>query len=185
MRPFIVGQVTRISQFAAVVTSAVLRRPHRWCPLESGHHFESQTIQRIQNVFGRTLRIGNSDFRPFEFFGASNYFQVDLDHDGVYIEPGKEEKLVARFKSPVSAPLCEYIKGQPFFEELKEMKESNTVGEAVTSVYAKMACAVGLHETSFSSSREFYFRPLNCSEFGDILANCMTTEMLKAIGKRN
>src|SRR6516225_3415458 len=24
-------------------------------PLESGHHFESQTIQRIQNVFGRTL----------------------------------------------------------------------------------------------------------------------------------
>src|SRR5262249_26021064 len=32
MRPFIVGQVTRISQFAAVVTSVVLRRPHRWCP---------------------------------------------------------------------------------------------------------------------------------------------------------
>src|SRR5262245_54305643 len=32
MRPFIVGQVTRISQFAAVVTSAVLRHPHRWCP---------------------------------------------------------------------------------------------------------------------------------------------------------
>src|SRR5438128_8320696 len=29
MRPFSVGQVTRISQFAAVVTSAVLRRPHR------------------------------------------------------------------------------------------------------------------------------------------------------------
>src|SRR6266478_372992 len=57
IRPFIVGQVTRISQFAAVVTSAVLRRPHRGAPLESGHHFESQTIQRIQNVFGRTLRI--------------------------------------------------------------------------------------------------------------------------------
>src|SRR5215468_9205981 len=56
MRPFIVGQVTRISQFAAVVTSAVLRRPHRGASLESGHHFESQTIQRIQNVFGRTLR---------------------------------------------------------------------------------------------------------------------------------
>src|SRR5207237_6609993 len=30
-----VGQVTRISQFAAVVTSAVLRRPHRCAPLES------------------------------------------------------------------------------------------------------------------------------------------------------
>src|SRR5262249_42461700 len=26
-------------------------------PLESGHHFESQTIQTIQNVFGRTLRL--------------------------------------------------------------------------------------------------------------------------------
>jgi hypothetical protein len=33
-----------------------VRRPHRGAPLESGHHFESQTIQRIQNVFGRTLR---------------------------------------------------------------------------------------------------------------------------------
>src|SRR5258706_4886713 len=60
IRPFIVGQVTRISQFAAVVTSAVLRRPHRGAPLESGHHFESQTIQRIQNVFGRTLRYTSS-----------------------------------------------------------------------------------------------------------------------------
>src|SRR6516162_275804 len=29
-------------------------------PLESGHHFESQTIQRIQNVFGRTLSIIDS-----------------------------------------------------------------------------------------------------------------------------
>src|SRR5260370_37256193 len=47
--------------FAAVVTSAVLRRPHRGAPLESGHHFESQTIQRIQNVFGRTLRRRDSD----------------------------------------------------------------------------------------------------------------------------
>src|SRR2546429_9621323 len=35
MRPFIVGQITRVSQFAAVVTSAVLRRPHRFAPLES------------------------------------------------------------------------------------------------------------------------------------------------------
>src|SRR5260221_11722900 len=54
-------RVTRISQFAAVVTSAVLRRPHRGAPLESGHHFESQTIQRIQNVFGRTLRLSSPD----------------------------------------------------------------------------------------------------------------------------
>ena len=35
MRPFIVGQVTRISQFAAVVTSSVLRRPHTVVPLSN------------------------------------------------------------------------------------------------------------------------------------------------------
>src|SRR5262249_28261654 len=41
---------------------SVIRRAGRFAvhiggaPLESGHHFESQTIQRIQNVFGRTLR---------------------------------------------------------------------------------------------------------------------------------
>src|SRR5262249_62072897 len=31
--------------------------------LESGHHFESQAIQRIQNVFGRTLRVFGGFFR--------------------------------------------------------------------------------------------------------------------------
>ena len=40
MRPFIVGQVTRISQFAAVVTSAGLRPP-----LESGHHFDHKRFR--------------------------------------------------------------------------------------------------------------------------------------------
>src|SRR5712691_5323957 len=50
----------------------------------------------------RMIRIGNSDFNPLSFVDASEYFQVDLDHDGVYIEPSKEEKLVARFKSQVS-----------------------------------------------------------------------------------
>src|ERR1700688_3913463 len=36
--PFAVAQIARISQLAAVVTGAVLARPHR-CPLlESGHH---------------------------------------------------------------------------------------------------------------------------------------------------
>src|SRR6516164_7496958 len=35
-------------------------------PLESGHHFESQTIQRIQNVFGRTLRRSSSKKLPRE-----------------------------------------------------------------------------------------------------------------------
>src|SRR5262249_9619868 len=32
-------------------------------PLESGHHFESQAIQRIQNVFGRTLRRHEHEIR--------------------------------------------------------------------------------------------------------------------------
>src|SRR4029077_357939 len=36
-RPFIVGQITRISQFAAIVPRAILRRPHL-VPPESGHH---------------------------------------------------------------------------------------------------------------------------------------------------
>src|ERR1035438_8024519 len=36
--PFLVGQIARISQLAAVVTGAVLARPHRWSLLESGHH---------------------------------------------------------------------------------------------------------------------------------------------------
>jgi hypothetical protein len=70
------------------------------------------------------FRIGNANSNAFEF-GASNYVQVDLDHDGEYIAPGKEQRLVARFKkSPVSAPLCEFIEKQPFFEGLKEMKDS-------------------------------------------------------------
>ena len=37
LSPFLVGQVTRISQFAAVVTPAVLRRPHR-CPFPESNH---------------------------------------------------------------------------------------------------------------------------------------------------
>src|ERR1700683_4197051 len=36
--PFVVGQIARIAQLAAVVTGAVLVRPHRWSLLESGHH---------------------------------------------------------------------------------------------------------------------------------------------------
>src|SRR6266550_1291686 len=36
--PFLVGQIARISQLAAVVTGAVLARPHQWPLLESGHY---------------------------------------------------------------------------------------------------------------------------------------------------
>src|SRR5450755_1870054 len=54
MRPFIVGQITRISQFAAVVTPAILRRPHR-CPPNQVTTLESQTIHMTQDDFGQTL----------------------------------------------------------------------------------------------------------------------------------
>src|SRR5207244_12817845 len=36
--PFLVGQIARISQLAAVVTGAVLARPQQWPLLESGHY---------------------------------------------------------------------------------------------------------------------------------------------------
>jgi hypothetical protein len=57
MRPFVIGQVARISQVIAVVLRPVLVRPH-WRPLESkikeGVH-RIQVIRRNQEVFGRTL----------------------------------------------------------------------------------------------------------------------------------
>jgi hypothetical protein len=133
----------------------------------------------------RMLRVGHADFNPFSFVEASNYIQLDLDHDGTYIEPGKEHKLVGRFKEPpASAPLCEFVEHQPFFEGLKELKESGgTFGDVQNSVYSKMACGVGLHETSFSNSQEFHFRPLNCSHFFQgVAVPCFLTEMYKALG---
>src|SRR6266702_1757513 len=56
MRPLIVGQITGVSQFAAVVAPAVLRRPHRWPSSNQATTLESQTIHAIQHVSGRTLR---------------------------------------------------------------------------------------------------------------------------------
>src|SRR6516164_10430166 len=41
-------------------------------PLESGHHFESQTIQRIQNVFGRTLTMRTKDLFPSKYLQSSD-----------------------------------------------------------------------------------------------------------------
>jgi Peptidase A4 family len=55
-RPFIVGQITRISQFAAIVPRAILRRPHL-VPPESATTLESQAIHVIQDDFGQTLTI--------------------------------------------------------------------------------------------------------------------------------
>src|SRR6185503_3972656 len=50
--PFIVGQIARIAQLAAVVTGAVLVRPH-W---NQATTLESQMIHMIQELFGQTLR---------------------------------------------------------------------------------------------------------------------------------
>jgi len=127
----------------------------------------------LQNL--RIGRIGNSDF--------SNSFLIDLDHDGVYVQPGKEEKLVAGFKSEVSAPLCRYMHQQAFFKGFEEIKDRRgTYGEAMQGVSDKIACDVGLHETSFNSPREFYFRPFDCGNF-QLVNSCVWTEMNKVFSK--
>src|SRR5438309_8599505 len=56
MRPLIVGQITGVSQFAAVIAPAVLCRPHRWPSSNQATTLESQPIQGIQYVSGQTLR---------------------------------------------------------------------------------------------------------------------------------
>ena len=121
----------------------------------------------LQNL--RIGRIGNSDL--------SNSFLADLDHGGVYVQPGKEEKLVAGFKSEVSAPLCGYMHQQAFFNGFKEIKDRRgTTDEAMQGVSDKIACEVGLQETSFNSSREFYFRPFDCGNFQPV-NSCVWTEI--------
>jgi RNA polymerase subunit RPABC4/transcription elongation factor Spt4 len=124
----------------------------------------------------RNLRIGNSDFN-------SSYFLVDLDHDGVYLQPSREEKVVAGFKSEVSTPLCEYMHQQAFFSGFKEIKDRDgTIGDAMKGVSEKIACEVGLHETSFNSSREFYFRPFDCGNF-QFVNSCAWTELKKVFSE--
>ena len=82
----------------------------------------------------------------------------------------------------MSAPLCEFLTRQQFFNRLKEINDSKgTFGEAMSSVYDRMVCAVGVRETSFSSEREFRVIPLNCSMLGPVIP-CMLTEMEKAFG---
>src|SRR5437660_5224580 len=56
MRPLIVGQITGVSQFAAVIAPAVLCRPHRCPSSNQATTLESQPIQGIQYVSGQTLR---------------------------------------------------------------------------------------------------------------------------------
>ena len=56
--PLLVGQVAGVAKLAAVVTGAVLDRPHRAAPTNRGCHMESQPIPRTQHDRGRTLRGG-------------------------------------------------------------------------------------------------------------------------------
>jgi hypothetical protein len=64
----------------------------------------------------------------------------------------------------------------------KEENQSN--GEARRG-WSFRYCFLGMLRAGGARELEFYFRPLNCSDFGDILGDCMTTEMLKALGKQN
>ena len=55
-RPFVVSQIARIAQLAAVVTGAVLARPHLVTPCESqATTLESHPIHMIQVLSGQTL----------------------------------------------------------------------------------------------------------------------------------
>src|SRR4051794_9952872 len=61
-RPFLVGQVARVTQFAAVIATAVLVRPHLAAPSESGSHkgittdSEDSTSSWIDGVIGVSPR---------------------------------------------------------------------------------------------------------------------------------
>jgi len=55
VRPFVIRHVTRIAQFATIVTRTIFIRPHQRPPQESGSLTESQTIHPIQLLFGPTL----------------------------------------------------------------------------------------------------------------------------------
>jgi hypothetical protein len=53
--PFVVGQIARILQLAAVVTGAVFSRPHGDPFSNQATTLESQMIHLIQEFFGQTL----------------------------------------------------------------------------------------------------------------------------------
>ncbi len=63
--PFRVSQITRIAQFATVITGAAFARPHRVTPSSNqATSLESQLILLIQELSGRTLRYGVALGRP-------------------------------------------------------------------------------------------------------------------------
>src|SRR5437660_9588889 len=71
MRPLIVGQITGVSQFAAVIAPAVLCRPHRWPSSNQATTLESQPIQGIQYVSGQTLRGFKTEGEANEWLGST------------------------------------------------------------------------------------------------------------------
>ena len=54
--PLVIRQVARVSQMITIVFRAVLMRPHRGPSSNQAASLESQMIQGIQQVLGRTLR---------------------------------------------------------------------------------------------------------------------------------
>jgi len=54
-RPFVVGEIAGVTQFAAVITNTVLIRPHRAAPANRTAAIESHVIPMIQAVLGWTL----------------------------------------------------------------------------------------------------------------------------------
>src|SRR5262249_61812629 len=79
-------------------------------PLESGHHFEPQMIQRIQNVFGRTLRAisgVSSRMRREDQFSISSLSLADLGGEtiaGSHAVSGNHGHCAAGFIDLTSKP---------------------------------------------------------------------------------
>jgi hypothetical protein len=64
VRPFVIGQVARISQVIAAILRPVLVRPQcKPLPNQDGHH-RIQVTQRNQEVLGRTLRNRSAGVPP-------------------------------------------------------------------------------------------------------------------------
>src|SRR5438270_8967831 len=91
MRPLIVGQITGVSQFAAVIAPAVLCRPHRWPSSNQATTLESQPIQGIQYVSGQTLR-ESADLHT----GPPRTFR-NRDYVEYRTEPNKTPSMINRF----------------------------------------------------------------------------------------
>jgi hypothetical protein len=60
--PLLISHITRVTQLAAVIPTAVFVRPHRAAPANQTAAIESQMTPTIQDVPGRTLR---DDELPF------------------------------------------------------------------------------------------------------------------------